>query len=220
MSTETPVAVRPQITVLPQSNWLTLELGHLRDQTTGTGRLRRAVKLLTAEVLRSAMDTLPITTRTVKTPLQLPARAAIWSKQVAVVQVWRAGFFMVQPVLDEFPEAKIGCVGTRRNEETADPEGYYCNLPKNLDRYVTLVVDPMLATGGSACDAIRRAKASGADDIRFLCILAAPEGVLTINQEHPEVAVFAAALDDGLNDKKYIKPGAGDLGDRLCGTVA
>jgi uracil phosphoribosyltransferase len=142
----------------------------------------------------------------------------VLAQGLVVIPILRAGLAMLEPFLELFPDVSVGYIGLERDHATAVASSYYCKLPQVVGR-TTLVVDPMLATGGSASQAIDVVKAAGASDVRLVCVVAAPEGVAAIEQAHPAVPIFAAALDRELNEKKYICPGLGDFGDRLYGTL-
>ena len=144
-------------------------------------------------------------------------KGRVFAKPLAVVPILRAGLGMVQPFQDIFPDVSVGYVGLERDHTTAIARSYYCKLPPLADKR-TIVVDPMLATGGSAAQALDVVKAAGAKDVVFVCIVAAPEGVAVVTQAHPTVPIYAGSLDRQLNDRKYILPGLGDFGDRLYGT--
>lgn len=164
-----------------------------------------------------ATKDLPTSVVSVQTPLETTTGHKV-EGDVVVVAVLRAGLCLVEPVLELLPHARVGHIGVRRDEETADASCYSVQLPQGLQDSIILLVDPMLATGGSAVLAIDRLKASGARDIRLIAIVAAPEGVAVVERAHPEVEIFTPALDRELNAKKYILPGLGDFGDRLYGT--
>ena len=164
-----------------------------------------------------ATRNLPTITRTVKTPLE-PATGNALRNEVVIVPVLRAGLVMAEAMLSLIPDARMGHVGLQRNEETAVASQYYLKLPPITADTVVLVVDPMLATGGSACMALDLVRAAGAQDIRLLSIVAAPEGVATVQAAYPQVDIYTSAIDRQLNDQKYILPGLGDFGDRLYGT--
>jgi uracil phosphoribosyltransferase len=191
-------------------------LAFLRDVTTPPERFRSLCKTLTTMLVLEA--TMPIPTREgeVQTPLE-SARASLLGQGLAVVPVLRAGLGMLEPIVEMFPDVAIGYIGLERHEETAVAHSYYCKLPRLEDRF-SLCVDPMLATGGSASQAISLMKANGASAITMVCVVAAPEGVERLQRDHPEVTIVTAAVDRGLNDRKYILPGLGDFGDRLYGT--
>lgn len=154
----------------------------------------------------------------VQTPLAVANGKAI-QKQVAIVPILRAGLGMVDAILSLIPAAKVGHIGLYRDHETLEPVEYYCKLPSELDQRQVLVVDPMLATGGSAIAAINFIKQRGANNIRFMCLIAAPEGVKALTEAHPDVDVYCGCIDDCLNENGYIVPGLGDAGDRLFGTL-
>jgi len=189
----------------------------LRDATTPPSEFRRLAhrvgRILAAEATRDV----PTSEVTVRTPLEQTVGQAV-SADVVVVAVLRAGLCLVEPVLDLLPEARVGHIGLRRDEETAEAHRYSLHLPEGLSDSLVLLVDPMLATGGSAVMAIDLLKAAGARHIRLLCIVGAPEGVAAVGRAHPDVAIFLPVLDRELNDRKYILPGLGDFGDRLYGT--
>jgi uracil phosphoribosyltransferase len=189
---------------------------HLRDTTTRPALFRTISNHLTVLLALEATRDLPTRTRPVETPLET-VEGTILDKGLIVVPILRAGLGMLGPIVELFPEVTVGYIGLARDETTAIASPYYCKLPPIRDR-VTLIVDPMLATGGSACQAITAVKEAGATDIRLVCVVAAPEGVQAVEAQHPDVAIIGAALDRELNDRKYILPGLGDYGDRLYGT--
>lgn len=191
-------------------------LTHLRDKTTKPALFRTLsyqISLLLALEATRDLATLP---KPIETPLE-PFGGRVLAKPLAVVPILRAGLGMLQPFHDAFPDVSVGYVGLERDHATAIARSYYCKLPP-LENTRVLVVDPMLATGGSAVQAISLVKEKGARDIVFVCIVAAPEGVATVEKAHPDVPIIAGALDRALNDRKYILPGLGDFGDRLYGT--
>ncbi|MBQ4224674.1 MAG: uracil phosphoribosyltransferase, partial [Prevotella sp.] len=159
----------------------------------------------------------PLRNVEIETPMQKMIAHELAGKKVVVVPILRAGLGMVEGLLTLIPAAKVGHIGMYRDENTHEPVFYYYKMPEGKDRMVILT-DPMLATGGSACDAIRRLKEDGYSNIRMMCLVAAPEGVKRVQMEHPEVDIFTASLDDGLNENCYILPGLGDAGDRIFGT--
>lgn len=177
--------------------------------------LRELGQLLTFEALRD----LPLKSMRIETPLEVMDAPHIGADAVSIVSVLRAGNGLADGASDLLPAASVGHIGLRRNERTLSPERYYLSLPKGIGRGLALLVDPMLATGGSASDAIAQLKDAGARNIRFVCVLAAPEGIERLTQSHPDVPVFTAAIDRRLNENGYIEPGLGDAGDRLYGTV-
>lgn len=194
------------------------KLTHMRDRATTTGDFRRLLReislLLCYEVLRD----LPLTMRTIDTPLTEMEAPVLAGKKVALISILRAGNGLLDGVLELVPSARVGFVGLYRDEETLKPVQYYFKVPGDLADRPVLVVDPMLATGNSSAAAVDLLKEQGARDIRFLCLLAAPEGVARMKEAHPDVRIVTAAVDEKLNEKGYILPGLGDAGDRLYGT--
>lgn len=191
-------------------------LTHLRDKTTKPALFRTLsyqISLLLA--LESTRD-LATEEKKIETPLE-PFTGRVLARHLAIVPILRAGLGMVQPFLDTFPDVSVGYVGLERDHTTAIARSYYCKLPPLDDKRV-IVVDPMLATGGSAVQALDVVKAAGAKEIGFVCIVAAPEGVAAVEEAHPEIPIHTGVLDRHLNSKKYILPGLGDFGDRLYGT--
>jgi uracil phosphoribosyltransferase len=191
-------------------------LTHLRDKTTKPALFRTLCDQITLLLALEATRDLATEEKTIDTPLE-PFIGRVLAKPLVVVPILRAGLGMVEPFLDLFPDVSVGYVGLVRDHITAIAHSYYCKLPP-LDGRRVLVVDPMLATGGSAVQALDVVKAAGAKDLALVCIVAAPEGVVFVTQRHPEVPIFIAALDRELNAMKYILPGLGDFGDRLYGT--
>mgnify|MGYP002621892836 CR=1 FL=1 len=175
--------------------------------------LREIGMLMGYEVTRN----FPLRDIEIETPMQKTVAKEIATRKVVVVPILRAGLGMVEGLLDLMPSARVGHIGMYRDEHTHEPVFYYYRMPGGKDRTVILT-DPMLATGGSACDAVRRLKADGYTDIRMMCLVAAPEGVKRLQTEHPDVEIFTAALDNCLNENAYILPGLGDAGDRIFGT--
>ena len=193
-------------------------LAILRATATDSKLFRELVGEMTRLLAFAGLRDLPTEPVRVRTPMGEAAGARV-KGHVVVAPVLRAGLGMLAPMLDVVPYATVGVIGMKRNEETAEPIPYYLNLPKaHEDSYVVLV-DPMLATGGSACDAIATLKKNGFRKIVFLNIIACPEGIARLEKEHPDVPVYTAAIDDHLNDHHYIVPGLGDAGDRLFGTL-
>ena len=190
----------------------------LRRETTGTGEFRRIIEEIAMLMGYEALADLPTKNVTVKTPIEETVQPEIDGKMLAVVPILRAGLGMVNGLLALVPNAKIGHIGLYRDPETHLPHEYYCKLPENIDQRTIVVCDPMLATGGSASAAITMLKEKGCKKIHFLCIIAAPEGVKVMQENHPDVDLFIGALDDHLNEVKYIVPGLGDAGDRIFGT--
>lgn len=192
-------------------------LTHLRDTETKPALFRTVSNHLTTILALEATRDLPLKHRPIETPLE-PFAGTVLAKGLVVVPILRAGLGMLAPIVEIFPEVSVGYIGLARDHDTAIASAYYLKLPSDLEDRVTLVVDPMLATGGSACQALDSVKQAGATDIRLVCIVAAPEGVACVEQHHPDIPIITAALDRELNAKKYIMPGLGDYGDRLYGT--
>ena len=190
----------------------------MRKRETGTLEFRELLKeigmLMGYEVCRD----FPLKEVEIETPMQKMTAHELDGKKVAVVPILRAGLGMVDGLLTLIPVAKVGHIGMYRDEKTHEPVFYYYKMPEGKDRMVILT-DPMLATGGSACDAIKRLKDDGYTHIRMVCLVASPQGVERLQREHPDVDIYTAALDDGLNKDCYILPGLGDAGDRIFGTL-
>ncbi len=162
---------------------------------------------------------LPLETIEIETPIQKTTAYRISGKKLAIVPILRAGLGMVDGLLKLVPVAKVGHIGLYRDEKTHKPVEYYCKLPTDVENRTVILVDPMLATGGSACDALTMLKARGCKNIRFMCLVAAPEGVAAVQAAHPDIDIYTASLDEKLNDAAYIVPGLGDAGDRIFGTI-
>lgn len=191
----------------------------LRDERTSMKEFRELVEeITTLMTYESLKEGVPTTRVEVKTPLETCEQTVIADHSVVIVPILRAGLGMVNGVHVLFPSAKVGHIGMYRNEETLTPETYYCKLPEGIEEKLVLVVDPMLATGGSACDAIEMLKKKGCKHIKFMAIIGAPEGVSKVAEEHPDVDVYVSTMDRCLNENGYILPGLGDAGDRLFGT--
>lgn len=191
-------------------------LTHLRDKTTKPALFRTLSYQIGLLLALEATRDLATEEKKIETPME-PMTGRVLARPLVIVPILRAGLGMVQPFQDTFPDVSIGYVGLERDHTTAIARSYYCKLPP-LDGRRTVVVDPMLATGGSAAQAIDVVKAAGAREIVFVCIVAAPEGVATLEKAHPEVPIHVGVLDRQLNARKYILPGLGDFGDRLYGT--
>lgn len=192
-------------------------MSDLRDASTPPERFRQISRALTSLLILEATKSLPTENSEVRTPLEV-APTRVLGQGLAVVPVLRAGLGMLEPVTELFPDVAVGYIGLERNEQTAIAHSYYCKLPSFEGRFA-ICLDPMLATGGSASQALSLMKSHGASDLAMVCVVAAPEGVEKLNADHPEVRIVAAALDRTLNDQKYILPGLGDFGDRLYGTL-
>lgn len=191
-------------------------LTHLRDQTTKPALFRTLSYQISLLLALEATRDLGTVEKTIETPME-STMGHVLAKALVVVPILRAGLGMVQPFLDVFPIVSVGYVGLERDHETAIARSYYCKLPP-LENKRVIVVDPMLATGGSAVQAIDVVKSAGAKEIVFICIVASPEGAAAMQESHPEIPIHAGALDRELNHRKYILPGLGDFGDRLYGT--
>jgi uracil phosphoribosyltransferase len=190
---------------------------HLRDRTTKPATFRTLAYQLTLMLAIDATRDLATELKAVETPLETTQGKVLSHQPIVVVAILRAGVSMVQPFLDLFPDVSVGYVGLERDHATAVARNYYCKLPPLEGRRVFLV-DPMLATGGSASQAIAVAKRNGASSPRLVCIVAAPEGVEEVSRSHPDASIHVGVLDRTLNERKYILPGLGDFGDRLYGT--
>ena len=194
------------------------KLAIIRDKDTDTKQFRDIVKELAMLMAYESFKDVPTQEVNVETPLEVTKQTVVKENSIAIVPILRAGLGMVDGILSLFPAAKVGHIGMCRNEETLEPEEYYCKLPPQIDEKVVMVVDPMLATGGSACDAIMQLKKRGCTKIKFLSIIAAPEGVKKVAEAHPDVQIYVSTLDRCLNEHGYILPGLGDAGDRIFGT--
>ena len=194
------------------------KISMLRDKNTGTNEFRKLVEEIGVLMGYEAFRDLPMEDVPVETPIESCMTPMIAGKKLAVVPILRAGLGMVEGILTLVPSAKVGHVGLYRDPETHEPKEYYCKLPESIDQRLALVVDPMLATGGSAIAAIQMLKDHGVKNMRFLCIIAAPEGVKKLQEAHPDVDIYIGALDEHLNENGYIVPGLGDAGDRIFGT--
>lgn len=190
----------------------------LRNKNTGTNEFRTIVEEIAMLIGYEALRDLETENVPVETPLETAMCPVIAGKKPAVIPILRAGLGMVDGILKLMPAAKIGHIGLYRDEETFEPKEYYCKLPEPIDQRKIFVVDPMLATGGSAVAAIDFIKQHGGKDITFMCVIAAPEGIERLHKAHPDVKLFVGNLDRGLNEKAYILPGLGDAGDRIFGT--
>ncbi|RPJ69474.1 MAG: uracil phosphoribosyltransferase [Acidobacteria bacterium] len=190
----------------------------LRHRDTGAELFRRMATRISVLLAAEALRDLPTVPATVPTPMG-EAPGLRLAADVVVVPVLRAGLGMLDAVLELLPTARVGHIGLQRDEFTAVASQYYSKLPKDLERSHVLMIDPMLATGGSAVAGLQLLRRAGARDIRILCIVAAPEGIALVEREHPDVRIYTPVIDRGLNDRKFIVPGLGDFGDRLYGTL-
>ena len=191
----------------------------LRNEKTSMKEFRELIEeittLMTYECLREGVPTVETT---VKTPLEECTQTVVADNSIAIVPILRAGLGMVNGIHVLFPSARVGHIGMYRDEETLEPKEYYCKLPEGIETKLVLVLDPMLATGGSACDAISLLKKRGCKNIKFMAIIGAPEGVSKVAEAHPDVNIYVSTLDRQLNEHGYILPGLGDAGERLFGT--
>jgi uracil phosphoribosyltransferase len=190
----------------------------LRDKRTGTNEFRQLVDEIAMLEGFVALSDLPVEDVEVETPIETCMTPMIAGRKLAVVPILRAGLGMVSGILALVPSAKVGHIGMYRDEETHEPQEYYCKLPDPIAERTIVVCDPMLATGGSAIDAINQIKKHGGKNIKFMCIIAAPEGLERLHKEHPDIQIYVGALDRQLNENAYICPGLGDAGDRIFGT--
>ena len=190
----------------------------LRKTSTTNKEFRELVEEITMLMCYESLRDLPLEDVEIETPITKTTQKMIKGKKLAVVPILRAGLGMVNGLLRLVPSAKVGHIGMYRDEETMIPHPYYCKLPKDIESRLIVVVDPMLATGGSAIDAISQIKSVGGSNIKFLCLIAAPEGIEALTKAHPDVEIYCANVDEKLNEKCYIVPGLGDAGDRIFGT--
>lgn len=190
----------------------------MRDAATSTAVFRQLLREISQLLAYEVTRNLPMSTRQIETPLMTMDAPVIGGKKLALVSILRAGNGLLDGILELVPSARVGFVGLYRDEETLRPVQYYFKVPQGLGDRLTIAVDPMLATGNSSVAAIDLLKQAGAKDIRFLCLLAAPEGIARMKEAHPDVPIVTAALDSHLNEKGYIVPGLGDAGDRMFGT--
>lgn len=190
----------------------------MRERDTSTAGFRQLLREISLLLAYEVTRDLPMTTKPIETPLTEMEAPVLLGKKLVLVSILRAGNGLLDGVLELIPSARVGYIGLYRDETTLQPVQYYAKVPADLEARVTIVLDPMLATGNSSAAAVTLLKEKGATDIRFLCLLAAPEGVARMEQAHPDVPVITASLDERLNDKGYIVPGLGDAGDRMFGT--
>ena len=190
----------------------------MRDKDTSTKSFRQLLREISLLLAYEITRELPMTTTGIETPIEPMDAPQIEGKKLALVSILRAGNGLLDGILELIPNARVGFVGLYRDPETLQPVQYYFKVPEALDQRLTIVVDPMLATGNSSVAAIDLIKKAGAKNIRFMCLLAAPEGVARMKEAHPDVPIVTAALDSHLNDHGYIVPGLGDAGDRMYGT--
>ena len=193
------------------------KLSIMRNKETSTIKFRELLKEISTLMGYEVTRDFPLTYEEIETPLMKMNAPKISGKKVVIAPILRAGLGMVEGLLTLIPSARVGHIGMYRDEETCEPVFYYYKMPANKDRLV-IVTDPMLATGGSACDAIRRLKNDGYTNIRLMCLVASPQGVKAVTEQHPDVDIYLAAMDEGMNERNYILPGLGDAGDRIFGT--
>lgn len=205
----------------------TIELNHpliqhklaiLRDKKTGTKEFRELVNEIGTFLCYEAMKDAKLEKCEIETPICKMKTAKLNEDHYAFVPILRAGMGMLDGVISVIPNAKVGHIGMYRNEETFEPVNYFFKVPKDIQKREVIILDPMLATGGSGIDAIDLLKSKGVKKIKFLCIIAAPEGIKAIEEKHPDVQIYCAHIDEHLNENKYIVPGLGDAGDRIFGT--
>ncbi len=190
----------------------------MREKDTSTASFRQLLREISLLLAYEVTRELPMTVKRIETPLEAMDAPMIEGKKLALISILRAGNGLLDGILELVPAARVGFIGLYRDPETLQPVQYYCKLPDHLDERISIVVDPMLATGNSSAAAVTLLKQSGARNIRFLCLLAAPEGIRHMQAVHPDVPIVTAAVDSHLNDHGYIVPGLGDAGDRMFGT--
>ena len=194
------------------------KLSILRDKDTGVKEFREIVGEIAALMCYEATRDMPVPIFEIETPISTAQVRRLQGKKVAVVPILRAGLGMVDGILELIPSAKVGHIGLYRDPETLEPVEYYCKMPNDIANREVIILDPMLATGGSASAAIQFIKNYGCKSIRLMCIISAPEGIEKIRTDHPDVDIYVAAVDEKLNENGYIVPGLGDAGDRIFGT--
>ncbi len=194
------------------------KLSIMREKETGSKDFRQLLKEISLLMGYEITRDLPLTDVEIETPISKMTASRVLGRKLAIVPILRAGLGMVDGLLDLVPVAKVGHIGLYRNETTHKPVVYYCKLPEDIQDRLVIVTDPMLATGGSSCDALVMLKERGCKNIRLMCLVAAPEGIAKVQEEHPDVDIYVAAVDERLNEDAYIVPGLGDAGDRIFGT--
>ena len=197
---------------------ITHKISLMRDETTSSKQFRELVEEIAMLMAYEVFRDLPLKDVTIKTPVSEATVKVLSCKDVAIVPILRAGLGMTGGILNLFPTAKVGHIGLYRDEKTLEPHEYYCKLPADIANRQVVLVDPMLATGGSANAAVNFLKARGCKDVKFMCLIAAPEGIKAFTDAHPDIPLYCAALDEKLNESGYIVPGLGDAGDRIFGT--
>ncbi len=194
------------------------KLSIMREKETGSKDFRELLKEISLLMGYELTRDLPLTDYEIQTPIRKMTAKKVSGRKLAIVPILRAGLGMVDGLLTLVPVAKVGHIGLYRDEQTHLPVVYYCKLPEDINQRLVIVTDPMLATGGSACDALAMLKEIGCSNIRLMCLVAAPEGIAKVQKEHPDVDIFVASVDEELNGDAYIVPGLGDAGDRIFGT--
>ena len=194
------------------------KLSIMREKETGSKDFRELLKEISLLMGYELTRDLPLTDYEIETPIRKMTAKKVSGRKLAIVPILRAGLGMVDGLLTLVPVAKVGHIGLYRDEQTHLPVVYYCKLPEDINQRLVIVTDPMLATGGSACDALAMLKEIGCSNIRLMCLVAAPEGIAKVQKEHPDVDIFVASVDEELNGDAYIVPGLGDAGDRIFGT--
>ena len=190
----------------------------MRDKETGSKDFRQLLEEISLLMGYEITRDLPLENKEIETPICKMTAKKVSGRKLAIVPILRAGMGMVEGLHTLVPVAKVGHIGLYRNEQTHEPVVYYCKLPEDIQDRLVIVTDPMLATGGSSCDALAMLKERGCSNIRLMCLVAAPEGIARVQKEHPDVDIYVAAIDDHLNADAYIVPGLGDAGDRIFGT--
>ncbi len=198
---------------------ITHKLSIMRNKKTGSKDFRELLEEIAMLMGYELTRDLPLEDVTIETPITKMKAKMVSGRKLAIVPILRAGLGMVDGILSLVPVAKVGHIGLYRDPDTHNPVEYYCKLPPDISERMVILVDPMLATGGSARDALTMLKKHGCKNIRFMCLVAAPEGVAAVQAAHPDVDIYSAALDDHLNEHAYIVPGLGDAGDRIFGTI-
>ena len=194
------------------------KLSIMRAKETGSKDFRQLLKEISLLMGYEITRDLPLTDLEIETPISKMTASRVLGRKLAIVPILRAGLGMVDGLLDLVPVAKVGHIGLYRDEKTHKPVVYYCKLPEDIQERLVIVTDPMLATGGSSCDALDMLKERGCTNIKLMCLVAAPEGIAKVQESHPDVDIYVAAIDERLNDNAYIVPGLGDAGDRIFGT--
>ena len=190
----------------------------MRDKETGSKDFRQLLKEISLLMGYEVTRDIPLDPIEIETPICKMTAKRVSGRKLAIVPILRAGIGMVEGLLNLVPVARVGHIGLYRNEETHNPVVYYCKLPEDIQDRMVIVTDPMLATGGSACDALTMLKERGCTNIRLMCLVGAPEGIERVQREHPDVDIYLAAVDERVNETAYIVPGLGDAGDRIFGT--